>query len=97
MRHFLTTSLMAAAFVVGLALGLGQANAAPLPTLNGLTSQASPVEKVGYYGYRYGGYYPRYRYYNPYRYYRPYNYGYHYRPYYRNYGYRRHYNYRRYW
>ena len=104
MRHFLT-SLMAAAFVVGLSLGLGQANAAPLPTLNGLTSQASPVEKVGYYGnrgYRYGGYYPRYNYYRPY--YRNYgyrNYGYRnygYRNYgYRNYGSRRHYNYRRYW
>ena len=97
MRHFLT-SLMAAAFVVGLPLGLGQANAAPLPTLNGVTNQASPVEKVGHYGYRgyrYGGYYPRYNYYRPY--YRPYYYGYRHKPYYRNYGYRRNYNYRRYW
>jgi hypothetical protein len=99
MRHLLTT-LAAAAFVVGLALGFGHAHAAPLPQLNGPTSQASPVETVGYYGYgyrRYGGYYPRHRnYWRPW-YYRPYNYGYHSRPYYRNYGYWNRPYYRRYW
>ena len=88
MRHLLTR-LTAAAFVVGLAIGFGPATAAPLPTLNGIVSQTSPVEKATYYGYRYrgyGGYYPYYRYWRPY-YYRPYFYGYGYRPYYRNYGY----------
>ena len=91
MRHFLS-NLVAAVFVVGLALGLSQANATPLPLLNGLASQASPVEKVHYYGYRYrgyGGYHPYYHYWRPY-YYRPYFYGYGYRPYYRNYGYWNH-------
>ena len=65
MRHFLC-DLVAAVFVVGLVLGLSQANATPLPLLNGLASQASPVEKAHYYGYRYRGYgygyYPRYNY-----------------------------------
>jgi hypothetical protein len=40
MRHFLS-KLVVAVFVVGLALGLSQANATPLPLLNGLASQAS--------------------------------------------------------
>ena len=96
MRHFLS-KLVAAVFVVGLALGMSQAQATPRPTLNGLASQASPVEKAHYYGYRhYGyGYYPRYNYWRPY--YRPYYYGYGYRPYW-NYGYwNRPYHHRRYW
>jgi hypothetical protein len=74
MRHFLS-KLVAAVFVVGLALGLSHAEAMPRPTLNGIASQASPVEKAHYYGYRYrgyGGYYP-YHYWRPY-YYRPYSY-----------------------
>ena len=90
MRHFLIR-LAAAAFVVGFAIGFGPASAAPLPTLNGLASQASPVENVHYYGYRnrgYGGYHPYYNYWRPY--YRPHYYGYGYRPYYRNYGYWNH-------
>jgi hypothetical protein len=58
MRHLLTT-LAAAAFVVGLGLAIAPAHAAPLPQLNGPGNQASPVEKVGYYGYRRYGYYPR--------------------------------------
>ena len=62
MRHLLTT-LAAAAFVVGLGLAIAPAHAAPLPQLNGPGNQASPVEKVGYYGYRRYGYYPRHRYY----------------------------------
>ncbi|MET0302399.1 MAG: hypothetical protein ABW010_07205, partial [Methyloceanibacter sp.] len=60
----------------------------PGPNLKtkGLASEATPVEKAGYYRYRYGGYYPyRYRPY-PYWHYRPY-YGYGYRPYYWRYGY----------
>jgi hypothetical protein len=97
MRHFLC-DLVAAVFVVGLVLGLSQANATPLPLLNGLASQASPVEKAHYYGYRYRGYgygfYPRYNYWRPY--YRPYYYGYGYRPYW-NYGYWNRPYYRRYW
>jgi len=94
---YLLTKLVAALFVVGLAIGVGHAKAAPLPGLDGVASETSPIEKVTYYGYRrYGGYYPYYRYYNPYRYYRPY-YGYR-KPYYRNYGYRyRPYYRRRYW
>jgi hypothetical protein len=97
MRHFLS-KLVAAVFVVGLALGLSQAHATPRPILNGLASQASPVEKAHYYGYRYrgyGGYYP-YHYWRPY-YYRPYSYGYRYRPYYNYYGYGYRHNYRHYW
>ena len=74
MRHLLTT-LAAAAFVVGLGFAIAPAHAAPLPQLNGPGNQASPVEKVGYYGYRRYGYYPRHRYYWRHRYYRPY-YGY---------------------
>ena len=54
MRHFLS-KLVVPVFVVGLALGLSQANATPLPLLNGLASQASPVEKAHYYRYRYRG------------------------------------------
>ena len=87
MQHLLT-KLAAAAIVVGAAIGAGQAQAGPLPNLktNGLASEATPVEKAGYYRYRYGGYYPyRYRPY-PYWHYRPY-YGYGYRPYYWRYGY----------
>ena len=61
MRHLLTIGLEVA-----------PAQAAPLPQLNGATNQASPVEKVGYYGYRRYGYYPRNRYYWRHRYYRPY-------------------------
>ena len=96
MRHVLVRHVLiriaAAVLVVGFAIGVGPASAAPLPTLNGLASQAGPVEKAHYYGYRYrgyGGYYP-YRYGRPY--YRPYYYGYSYgyRPYYRNYGYWNH-------
>jgi hypothetical protein len=87
MRHFLS-KLVAAVFVVGLALGMSHAGATPRPTLNGLASQASPVEKR-HYGY------PRYNYWRPY--YRPYYYGYGYRPYW-NYGYwNRPYYHRRYW
>ena len=82
MRHFLS-NLVAAVFVVGLALGMSRAQATPRPTLNGLAGQASPVEKAHYYGYRnYGyGYYPRYNYWRPY--YRPYYYARptYYRPY----------------
>jgi hypothetical protein len=88
MRHLLT-KLVAVVFVVGLAIGFGQAYATPRPILNGLASQATPVEKAHYYGYRYrgyGGYYPYYNYW-PYWYYRPYFYGYRYQPYYRNFGY----------
>src|SRR6185295_18388682 len=76
MRHLLTT-LAAAAFVVGLGFAIAPAHAAPLPQLNGPGNLASPVEKVGYYGYRRYGYYSRHRYYRPYRY------GYWNRPYYR--------------
>ncbi|MGH7487606.1 MAG: hypothetical protein ACREMY_18685, partial [bacterium] len=85
MQHLLV-KLVAAAIVFGTAIGLGQANAAPLPTLNGLASQATPVEQAGYYGYRrygygrygYGGGYPYYRAWRPpYWYVRPYwGYGY---------------------
>jgi len=46
MRHLLTT-LAAAAFV---GFAIAPAHAAPLPQLNGPGNQASPVEKVGYYG-----------------------------------------------
>ena len=64
MRHFLS-KLVAAVFVVGLALGMSHAGATPRPTLNGLASQASPVEKAHSYGYRHYGY-PRYNYWRPY-------------------------------
>jgi hypothetical protein len=70
-------------------MGGGQAHAGPLPTLEatGLASEATPIEKAGYYRYRYGGNYPyAYRRPYPYWYYRPY-YGYGYRPYYWRYGY----------
>ncbi len=89
MRHLLTTLV-----VVGVGLEVAPAQAAPLPQLNGATNQASPVEKVGYYGYRRYGYYPRNRYYWRHRYYRPYSYGY-YRPY--RYGYWNRPYYRRWW
>jgi hypothetical protein len=55
MRHVLL-KFVAAVFVVGLALGMSQAQATPRPTLNGLASQAGPVEKAHYYGYRHYGY-----------------------------------------
>jgi hypothetical protein len=84
MRHLLTR-LVAAAFVVGLALGLGQANATPSPT--GFASQPSPVETIGYYGYPCVGSCRYYRYWYPW-YYKPYYYGYRYKPYYGDYGYR---------
>jgi hypothetical protein len=74
MRHLLTT-FAAAALVVGLGFAIAPAHAAPLPQLNCPSNQASPVEKIGYYGYRRYGYYPRHRYYWRHRYYRPY-YGY---------------------
>jgi hypothetical protein len=84
MQHLLT-KLAAAVIVVGAAIGADQAQAGSLPNLkNGLASETTPVEKAGYYRYRYGGYYP-YRHWRPYPYYRPY-YGYGYRPYWR-YGY----------
>jgi len=94
MQHFLT-KLAAAAIVVGAAIGSGQAHAGPLPNLNlsGLSSEAAPVEKAGYYRYRYG-HYPYYRHWRPYPYwyyrphYRPYYYGYRYKPHYWRYGYR---------
>jgi hypothetical protein len=72
-RHLLT-ALAAATFAVGLGVGFAPAHAAPLPQLNGPNNQASPVEKVGYYGYRRYryGYYPRHRYYWRPWYYRPY-------------------------
>jgi hypothetical protein len=100
----LPTKLFAAALVFGLAIGFGQAEAAPLPALNGTAASglatgdavnsALPVEQARYRGYRYRGWgYPRYNYWNNY-YYRPYYYGYGYRPYY-GYGYRPYY--RRYW
>ena len=44
-RHVLIR-IAAAVLVVGFAIGVGPASAAPLPTLNGLASQASPVEKA---------------------------------------------------
>ena len=47
----LFTRLVAATFIVGLAFGLGQANATPRPTLIDLASQPSPVETIGYYRY----------------------------------------------
>ena len=50
MRHLLTT-FAAAALVVGLGFAIAPAHAAPLPQLNGPSNQASPVEKIGYYGY----------------------------------------------
>jgi hypothetical protein len=58
MRHLLTT-LAAARLVMGLGLEVAPASAqaAPLPQLNGPSTQASPVENVGYYYRRYG-YYP---------------------------------------
>jgi len=100
MQHLLT-KLAAAAIVVGAAIGSGEARAGPLPALGELanqTSQSTPVEKAGRYGYRYG-YYPfGYRYWRPYPYgyYRPY-YGYRYsKPYRWRYGYRRRPDYR-YW
>lgn len=104
----LPTKLFAAALVFGLAIGFGQAEAAPLPALNGAAASglatgdaansALPVEQAHYRGYRYrywGWGYPRYRYWNNY-YYRPYYYGYGYRPYY-GYGYWNRPYYRRYW
>ena len=97
MQHLLT-KLAAAAIVIGAAIGSGEARAGPLPALGELadrTSQSTPVEKAGGYGYRYG-YYP-YRYWRrpyPYGYYRPY-YGY-YPPYRWRYGYWRR-PYYRYW
>ncbi len=105
----LPTKLFAAALVFGLAIGFGQAEAAPLPALNGTAASglangdaaksALPVEQAHYRGYRRWGWgYPRYGYWNNYYYrpyyYRPYYYGYGYRPYY-GYGYRPYY--RRYW
>jgi hypothetical protein len=86
MQHLLT-KLAAAAIVVGAAIGADQAQAGPLSNLKptGLASEATPIEKAGYYRYRYGGYYP-YRHWRPYPYYRPY-YAYPYRPYYWRYGY----------
>ena len=71
MRHLLAR-LAAAAFVAGLVIGLGPANAAPLPKVDGLASQTAGAELVGYRYHRYG-----YRPYNRHRYY-----GYGYRPYY---------------
>jgi hypothetical protein len=61
MQHLLT-KLAAAAFVVGAAIGSDPAQAGPLPDLNlsGPSSEAVPVETVGYYRYRYG-HYPYYR------------------------------------
>jgi hypothetical protein len=73
MRHLLIR-LAAAAFVVGLAFGLGPAAAAPLPKVDGLAVQTGSVEPVGYYRYRY----PYRRGYYAYRY-RPYYWGW-YRP-----------------
>ncbi|HET7211059.1 MAG TPA: hypothetical protein VFI85_04860 [Methyloceanibacter sp.] len=89
MQHLLIK--LAAAAIVAVAFGSGQAQAGPLPALNDLTnqtSQATPVEKAGNYRYRYGGY-PYNRPYRPYPYwyYRPRYYGYGYRPYSRYYGY----------
>jgi hypothetical protein len=92
---YLLTTFAAAALVVGLGFAIAPAHAAPLPQLNGPSNQASPVEKIGYYGYRRYGYYPRHRYYWRPRYYRPYyGYGY-YRPY--RYGYWNRPYYRRWW
>lgn len=56
MQHLLIK--LAAAAIVAVAFGSGQAQAGPLPALNDLanqTSQATPVEKAGNYRYRYGG------------------------------------------
>ena len=68
MQHLLI-KLAAAAIVVGAAIGSDQAQAGPLPDLNlsGLASEAMPVEKAGYYRYRYG-HYPYYRHWRPYPY-----------------------------
>jgi hypothetical protein len=105
-------SLAAILVISGFAFSAGPANAAPLPKLDTVSSQATGVETVGYYRRR--GYRPyryqrpyyaprRYGYYAPRRYYgypRPYYRGYGYRPYarpyYRGYGYRRPYYGRRY-
>ena len=102
----LPIKLFAVALVFGLAFGLGQAEAAPLPALNAASglvaadaATALPVEQAHYRGYRGWGWgYPRYNswnnyYYRPY--YRPYSYGYGYRPY--GYGYWNRPYYRRYW
>ena len=81
MQHLLT-KLAAAAIGIGAAMGADQAQAGPLPNLNNVaseTSQAAPVEKAGYYRYRYG-HYPYYRPWRPYQYW-------HYRPRYYGYGY----------
>lgn len=83
----LFTRLVAATFIVGLAFGLGQANATLRPTLIDLASQPSPVETIGYYRYPCVGSCRYYRYWRPY-WYKPHSYRYHYRPYYRHYGYR---------
>jgi hypothetical protein len=97
MQHLLL-KLAAALIVAGAATGADQAQAGPLPNLTetGIANEATPIEKAGYYRYRYGGYYPyRYRPY-PYWYYRPY-YGYGYRPYFWRYGYWNRPYYRRWW
>jgi len=92
--------LAATTLVFGLALGLGQARATPLPLDSGVAprsvaAQSSPVEKVHRRYWRWG---PRYNYgYWGGRYYRPYPY-YYYRPYPYYYGYRYWYGPRyRYW
>ena len=76
MRHLLTR-LAAAAFVAGLALASGPAQPRRCPKVDGLASQTSAVEDVGY-RYHRRGYRPGHRYGY---------YGYRYRPYY-GYGYR---------
>jgi hypothetical protein len=87
MPHF-PTLFAAAAVVLGLALTVGRAKAAPLPVASALATEtgaksALPVEKV-HRRYRYWGWGPRYNYWGPRYYYQPY---YYYRPY-PYYGYR---------
>jgi hypothetical protein len=76
------------AVVAGLALGAGQAKAAPLPKMDGLSSQSTPVVNVRWYRYRYWR--------RPYRYYRPGPYYYRPWPYY-YYGYGPYWRPHRYW
>jgi hypothetical protein len=86
MRHLplLSAALLAACLLAG-----PKATAAPLIPPHSTANGASPVETVGYYGYRDGWRpYGYYRHYRPYGYYRPYRYwGYGHRPY-RRYGWR---------
>jgi hypothetical protein len=87
MRH-LPIKLGAAVLTVSLFACFSQAGAMPVLSSNDSPNIASPIEKAGYYGHRYGGYYPYYRHWGGYGYYQPYygHYGYGYWPHHR-YGY----------